>query len=286
MTTERLQYIFNQIVNPRHLQVRYQSPWIYDDGRIYATDGYILLCLKNKDGRALAVKDDVTMRLNPMDGSSKFAAELIPPFGEKTLDAGSYVSIDELEGFEGFGELSGVILTEKTARKLARIFRLFGMDGVCFDVPEKNRLMFDILDSRGVTGKILCAGYDEKEVDATPLAYLDCHLLETLSGAFIGYEKGERYYRECLVQDEITKERVEKENFKVFKVTLVQSKTICVRADGEVDATRIALDNAYLLSFDGGEDVEECVESCKFDEEAYFDGYYTDKGKQNWEKGS
>lgn len=275
MTTERLKYIFDQITDGKRLFAGYATPWISEDGRIYATDGYLMLCLENTEGRDKAFTDNGSAHPN--------VKGFIPPF-DGDFKVNYYIKLDSLEGLKGYCDLAGTSISDEKAERIAKILRLFGMEGAVFGKTDHNRIIFEIVDSDKVTGMLLCVD-DRKEANAT-LLFTDTTLnpiKAKLYDALINEESGEKYFQKCLEQDKKDQEEYDRENFTVFEVTLTRSRTICVKAETEEDAKRIARDNAYYVDFDGEIEVEQCEESCKYDSCDIFSKYYDEKGKHDWD---
>lgn len=275
MTTERLKYIFAQIADKENLFTGYATPWIFEDDRIYATDGNLLLCLENTEGRDKAFTDNGAVHPN--------VKRFIPPF-DGDFKANHYIKLESLENFDGYCDLAGTSITDRNAKKAAKILRLFGMKGAVFGKTDHNRIIFEIIDSDNVTGMLLCV--DERKESNTTLLFHDTILRPMgakLYDALINEERGEKYFQKCLEQDKKEQEEYEKENFTVFEVTLTRSRTICVKAETEAEAKNIALNNAYYIDFDNDFDVDGCEESCKFDLCDSYDHYFDRNGKRDWD---
>lgn len=275
MTTERLKYIFDQITDGKRLFAGYATPWIFEDDRIYATDGSLMLCLENKEGRDGAFTDNGAVHPN--------VKGFIPPF-DGDFKANHYLKLDALETFDGLCNLAGTSISDKNARRIARILRLFGMEEAVFGKTDHNRIIFEIIDGDNVTGMLLCV--DECKESNTTLLFHDTILRPMgvkLYDALINEERGEKYFQKCLEHDKKDQEEYDRENFTVFEVTLTRSRTICVKAETEEDAKRIARDNAHYVDFDGEIEVDECEKSCKYDSCDIFSKYYDEKGKHDWE---
>ena len=273
MQKEILQYIFDQIVDTSSFYAGYGSPWIYTDGRIYATDGKSLLCLENTEGRSEAFSDNGEKHPNVVG--------LIAPFSEADIVSGHYVMLSELESFSGSASLAGVAIKDTMGRNIAKILRLFGLEGTFFHTVEGTCLRFGITDTEGnVTGELYCLGM------ASPQNVQQLRYAESTDGSksiHANEEKAEKYYLQCLEQDKLDEEAYARENFRVFEVTLAKYKTICVKADTEEQAKRIALDCEYLLDFDDCCEVDECEESRRDDVRRSYSSYYSEKGRQYWE---
>lgn len=196
MTKKILQYIFNEITDTSMHYSGYGSPWIHSDGRIYTTNGKILLCLENTEDRSEAFTDNGEKHPN-IDG-------LIPPFDEESK-VNHYVKLDALESFEGYCDLAGTSISDKVAQMIAKILRLFGMEGAFFDKADRNMLIFKIFDSDKVTGMLLCAD-QTKETDTTDvtLLFIDTILKPMkarLYDALVDGDKGKEYFKQCLERD-------------------------------------------------------------------------------------
>ena len=169
----------------------YGSPWIHSDGRIYATNGKVLLCLENTGNRCEAFTDNGERHPN-VDG-------FIPPFNEG-FKANHYVKPDTLESFEGYCNLAGTTISDKVARTIAKSLRLFGMEGAVFGKTDHNMLIFEIVNSDKVTGMLLCAD-QTKETDITnaTLLFIDTVLKPMrarLYDALINCDKGMEYFKD------------------------------------------------------------------------------------------
>lgn len=64
MTTERLKYVFEQITDKERLFAGYATPWIYEDSRIYATNG-LPRTVKQKLSFPLSLQKTVTIQTIP-----------------------------------------------------------------------------------------------------------------------------------------------------------------------------------------------------------------------------
>lgn len=274
MTEAILKYIFDQLTDKKQLFAAYATPWIFEDGRIYATDSSLLLCLENTEGRDKAFTDNGAAHPN-VEG-------FIPPFNDD-FKANCYVKLDALESFEGYCDLAGTSISDEKAKIIAKILRLFGMEGVVFGKTDHNRLIFEIVDGDKITGMLLCAD-QAKETNAT-LHFINTELKpmkSKLYDALINGDKGEEYHKKCLEKDKIEQEEYDRKNFSTFEVTLIRSKTICVKAESEEEAEKIALDNAYYIDFDDTCEVEACEESCRYDCCDTYHHYFDEKGKHDW----
>ena len=274
MTQKRLQYIFDQCTDQRPFFKSYSSPWIFEDGRIYATDGYLMLCLENSEDRDKAFTDNGAVHPN--------VRGFIPPF-DKDFKANRLVSLNELEGLKGYCNLAGTSISHKNAARIAKILHLFGMETAVFGKTAHNRIIFEIIDSDKITGMLLCTDHANETSVTVPFTDTDLRPNEAkLYDALINEERGERYFQKCLDHDKREQEEYDKENYTVFEVTLSRSKTICVKAETEEEAKMIALDNACYIDFDGCVEVDECSESCKYDCCDTYSKYYDVKGGHEW----
>lgn len=273
MTDERLKYIFSQVIRSDRDQpyAGMGSPWIEGD-LIYATDGGVLLCLKNKDGRDRAFEDDGTKHPH---ASTIFALE-------ENNSEEVYVDLEDFDRLETVGRLLGRKISHENAGKTAHLLRLFGMTSA-FVKLHGNMFEFDIYDEDGKTGALCCMCNAGKSKPAPIPTRSD---VETYYYHFAMCDdsRGLAYYHKCLDDDRKAKEMNDKENFDVFVVTLKKCATICVKARTIEEAEKIAVDNISDWDFNGSAEMDCYEESCRNNEMDYRDHYYDESGEQDWDE--
>ena len=271
MTQERLSYIFNQIANEGNFPPSYASPWV-DGDLIYATNGHILLCLKNEHDRDKVFTDNGVKHPN---------ARAI--FSLKELNKGSdyYLPLTELDRIKVLGEMLGKKIHKNVATQLAHICRLFGMEAAIVH-PIGSMFVVALHDDEGLMGAI-CAMSNASREDGCDLLYRDTESMTTLPDVWCDDDKGEAYYHKCLEDERKAEEEYNKENFDVFVVTLKKTMDVCVRARSETEAEEIAIANADDWDFDCVE-VDGVEESCRYNECDNFYHYYDKDGEQDWEE--
>lgn len=271
MTRERLKYIFAQIVDDDHYNVGLRAPWV-ENGSIYATDNYILLCLENKDGR-----DEAFTEIEGPRPSVGRVASLSDTVGQLQV-----VTVSDLIATGNRDVvLGGVCISVKSAKRAARVLRLFGLDKAVFSV-RNHGINFIIYDKDGIAAILTCAKYlSEKKavVHTEPLREDGAEYIPT--DARIDDEKGEKAYAELLVADEEAK----KANFVVYEVSFIKRATICVRAENSIKAKRLACQHISDWDFNYSDmEVDECEESTRDEARDVYSCYYDEDGECDWEE--
>lgn len=273
MTTERLKYIFGTIADREVYNEHYAHPWI-DDELIYCTDGHMLLCLANEDGRDLAVT--VNNPEHPMN--ARKILELPLP----SHDEDYYITLDEMRKAKDKCRIHGVVLPDKRAKKVARVLSLFGLDAGLFYV-DNNRLVFPI-HNHGITGALMVLGIQVREPDVTePLECTCTNEMTKFPGAWWDDDKGEENLAKYLEEDRIAEEEYNKKNFDVYEMIVVKHAFVNVRAHDLKEARAIAERHMYRLSY-GDPEVEGYIMTCAFDARKNSEEYYDATGRHKFEK--
>lgn len=270
MTDERLKYIYNQVCSKDDLRPGWQTPWI-DGDLIYATDGHVLLCLKNVDERDRAFEDN---------GEKHSNARAIYILGKNNTQE-VYVELDELDKIETVGLLLGRKLSARTAKKVAHLLRLFGMEAAFVRLYD-NMFEFELYNEGGPFGAV-CGMCNAGDAEPVPIPFKTDVEAYYYHLAMCDDNRGLVYYHKCIEEERKAEAEYNKENFDVYLVTLKKSATICVRARSEEEAEKIAIDNVDDWDFDCTE-IDSYEESCRDSACNFYEHYYDENGEQDWEE--
>ena len=274
MTQDRLSYILKQIANKSNFPAGYASPWV-DGDLIYATNGTLLLCLKNEHERDKTFVDNGAKHPN---ARTSFALE-------ENSSEKAYVELDDLDKIQEheIGLLLGKKISGKCARKAVHLLRLFGLKSA-FVKLHKSMFEFDLYGEDGLFGA-LCCMCNVGKLEPVPVPFRTNVETYYYQFALCDDDRGQAYYHKCLEEERKAEAEYNKENFDVYVVTLKKTTSICVRAKSYEEAEKIALDKVDDWDFHDSPEVDCYEESCRDNECNYYVHYYDKDGKQDWDKG-